>query len=49
MSFDFDSCKDGPIVFVNEVVEKKVIQIWERDEVQGQWTSIPGTFNGTGS
>lgn len=39
-SLDFSSCKGGPIVFVNEVVEKKVIQIWKWDAVQEQWISI---------
>lgn len=39
-SLDFGSCKDGPIVFVNEVVEKKVTQIWKWDVVQRVWVSI---------
>lgn len=39
-TFDFSSCKDGPIVFVNEVTEKKVVQIWKWDAVQCRWTPI---------
>ena len=39
-SLDFGSCKDGPIVFVNEVVQKKVVQIWKWDVVERQWSSI---------
>lgn len=38
--FDFGSCKDGPIVFVNEVTEKNVVQIWKWDVVQRRWISI---------
>lgn len=37
---DFDSCKNGPIIYVNEVAEKKVSQIWEWDVKLGRWTSI---------
>jgi hypothetical protein len=40
ISLDFGSCRDGPIVFVNEVTEKKVVQIWKWDTVQGRWISI---------
>lgn len=39
-SLDFNSCKDGPIIFVNEVVEKKVIQIWNWDSMRRKWSSI---------
>ena len=39
-SFDFGSCKDGPIIFVNEVTEKKVVQIWKWGAVEEQWTSV---------
>ena len=37
-SLDFASCKDGPIFYVNEVVDKKVTQIWKWDTVQ--WVSV---------
>jgi hypothetical protein len=39
-SLNFNSCKTGPVIFVNEVIEKKVIQIWKWDTVQGVWSSI---------
>jgi hypothetical protein len=37
---DFSSCKDGPRFYVNEVVEKKVSQIWKWDTVYQQWVSV---------
>ena len=37
---DFGSCKNGPILYVNEVTEKKVSQIWRWDTTLGQWVSV---------
>lgn len=37
---DFGSCKNGPIIYVNEVTEKKVSQIWRWDTALKQWTSV---------
>ena len=39
-SLDLSSCKDGPIIYVNEVTDKKVTQIWKWDTTQAQWASI---------
>ena len=39
-SLDFSSCIDGPIFYVNEVVEKKVNQIWKWDTMYQQWVSV---------
>jgi len=37
---DFSSCKNGPIIYVNEVTERKVSQIWRWDTVLGRWISV---------
>jgi len=37
---DFSSCKNGPIIYVNEVADKKVSQIWRWDTALGRWTSV---------
>ena len=39
-SLDFTSCRDGPIFYVNEVVDKKVDQIWKWDTTCQQWVSV---------
>ena len=40
MSLDFSSCEDGPILYVNEVVDKKVNQIWKWDSGHQRWVPI---------
>ena len=39
-TLDFGSCKDGPIIYVNEVTEKKVTQLWKWDPTLARWSSI---------
>lgn len=37
-SLKFNSCMDGPIFYVNEVVDKNVSQIWQR--TADEWVSV---------
>lgn len=37
---DLSSCRDGPIFYVNEVVDKKVNQIWKWDSAHKEWVSV---------
>ena len=39
-SLDLSSCKNGPIIYVNEVMDKKVTQLWKWDATLAQWSSI---------
>lgn len=39
-SLDFSSCRDGLIFYVNEVIDKKVNQIWEWNKMRQQWVSV---------
>ena len=37
---DFGACKNGPIIYVNEVAGKNVSQIWQWNAALGRWTSV---------
>ena len=37
---NFESCRSGPILYVNEVTEKNVTQIWRWDTALERWVSV---------